>query len=457
MDIEVISETESETELERSSFIDVGVDCDRSERNQFLHQISDPISSNVVGEEREPINGAIGVTAPVAYGPLSCTVLGSFYTPTNDGPSPPPLSSHSSPSSKQMDISSRHSSSSSDFTIPAPPAVEPAPAPILSPAARGSSGYGSKPTVPGEPRLDAVRAPSPVATKGAAGKKSPKSVSRLCFPFVTTSAKQKEKDRKSAPISARCANPSVAAATGPAVSLPPVERSSPRRLHKYSCSPTRFSPFRVDSQRPSSRHAYANRGYSHEALDYVKSFWHVRQEGMKSGGGTKPYMEKPQVARTVHPGTAHQTHGSVGESKSPTTVTPPCTSTATDSSDEEDVPPSIHPRRGDISALKDPQCAEVDREFGALGVWTIAKMVWMVEVDVGIGRLERERQKEKEEQRRRRSRLRMRILWDEHDSEDGDEGELLDESHRSTSMSSLSDDSEMTLVDDVRFCRLCRV
>jgi len=45
----------------------------------------------------------------------------------------------------------------------------------------------------------------------------------------------------------------------------------------------------------------------------------------------------------------------------------------------------------------------------------------------------------------------MRILWDEHDSDDGDEG-LLDDSKRTTSMSSLSDDSEMTLVEDELSC-----
>ena len=165
------------------------------------------------------------------------------------------------------------------------------------------------------------------------------------------------------------------------------------------------------------RHVYPNRGYSHEALGYVKSFWTI-----KSGGHSNRTNigVAPPVAVTGAP-----------VSNAPTAIDPP---------EQNTVPASIHPRHGDISALRNPQCAEIDKSFGGLGIWTIAKAVWMAEVVVGMGK------REMEDRRRRRSRLIMRILWDEDTDGDGDESpDLLT---RSTSSSSLSDDSEMTLVED---------
>ena len=163
---------------------------------------------------------------------------------------------------------------------------------------------------------------------------------------------------------------------------------------------------------------YSNHGYSHEALDYIKSFW-----SMKSDGG-------------------RQNHTNLGAASPGTVASVPAAPTAIDPPEQTTVPARIHPRCGDISALRDPRCAELDESFGTLGIWTIAKAVWMAEVCVGMEKLERER--EMEDRRKRRGRLIVRMLWDE--DTDGDESsDLLT---RSTSMSSLSDDSETTLVED---------
>ncbi|KAF4583561.1 hypothetical protein EYR38_002314 [Pleurotus pulmonarius] len=47
-------------------------------------------------------------------------------------------------------------------------------------------------------------------------------------------------------------------------------------------------------------------------------------------------------------------------------------------------PLSIHPRRGDILALRDPYCALVDRCFAELPMWTMAKTLWMFDLQMGL-------------------------------------------------------------------------
>jgi len=410
---------EPETDIDKpyiKNLIDMAVD--RSEH---------PLHPKPMKEGRDPINcRTVGVSA---YSRIEGDKP-YFYTPSADNgtsPSSPPSSS-----SKQMVVVTRHSQS---LPSTKPLAVESSPAPLLSPAAPTTRGSPSHLDVP-----SVGRPPSTVGSQSSAGKKPSKSVSRLCFPFV------KKKDKgKSVPGSVS-ANPLLSSSPGiPSPLSQPLESASsfPRR-HKYACPPTRFSPLPAKGASPvqkHQRHAYANRGYSREGLEHVKWFWNVCHQG--------GIMEKkPPVARTVHP----QTRGSVSEPPPSGARTPDATATAPTTTDSDGAQASIHPRRGDISTLRDPQYAEVDKAFGGMAAWTISKMVWMVEVDVGVERMEWEREKEmeREERRRRRSRLRMKILWDEHDSDDGDgdEGGTLDALNRSTSSSSLSEDSELTLVDD---------
>lgn len=465
-------EVKIEMKLDQPS--DVDDNSDRSQGQEF-HRRSPGSFKQVNEEEREPITGCtIGLAA---YDPSNRTQGGRspcFYTSSNEEGSP------SSPSSlpKEMTVTlTRHARSSSTTPDLTPPTV--VQAPLLSPpaSARGPLDSPSKPTVLyrlGEKRLEAEGFgpsklnPSCQGGKGSMGKQPSKSVSRLCFPFVTTSPKRKDKYKErqlvpgtgSGTVSGT--RDTSSSATTPVSPPPPIitatprlhSASSPPRLHKYSCSPTRFCPSLVKRALPvrkHGRHAYANRGYSHEALAYVKCFWSVRQEGIKAGD-EKPSIEKPQFARAVHPATTLQTQlrSSLGEPSPATRIAIAAasgTASATGSSEEKTVPASIHPRRGDISALRDPQCVEVDKTCAALNVWTIAKMVWIVEV------MRKWEQEQEKEERRRRSRLRVRMLWHEDRSEDG-EGSL-GLLTRSTSTSSLSDDSEMTLVEDESFLSSC--
>jgi len=48
---------------------------------------------------------------------------------------------------------------------------------------------------------------------------------------------------------------------------------------------------------------------------------------------------------------------------------------------QHELPPmTIHPRRGDLSSLRDPYCIKVDRSFAVLPTWTIGKTLWMYDV-----------------------------------------------------------------------------
>ncbi|KAF8190788.1 hypothetical protein BJ912DRAFT_1058520 [Pholiota molesta] len=96
------------------------------------------------------------------------------------------------------------------------------------------------------------------ATTPIIPRKSP-SVSRLCFPFVTTSSTR----RKKAPP------------------IPPPTR------HKYSCFPSLMSP--VPAGRPfpkHPRHSYREHGYSRTALQHVKWFWSIREDSWQ-GSNTR--------------------------------------------------------------------------------------------------------------------------------------------------------------------------
>ena len=237
-----------------------------------------------------------------------------------------------------------------------------------------------------QPAEDVVRPPSAKDTSRSPGapRTKPTSVSRLCFPFVMTSPR-----RKKAP--------------------PP----TPPIRHKYSCFPTKLSPF--PAERPSTmhkRHNYGNHGHSRLALDYAKWFWSIREEewrGTKEAGTSKTCdAALPTTITTVHP-------------KRIAVLCEP------NASQETSLPISINPRRGDISALRDPYCVEVDRSSMVLPAWTIAKALWMYDLCLALANRCPAPQ----------------ISWDEDVSDVESDLEL----DMSTSCSSISDDSEGTLVD----------
>lgn len=96
---------------------------------------------------------------------------------------------------------------------------------------------------------------------------------------------------------------------------------------------------------------------------------------------------------------------------------------------QHELPPmTIHPRRGDLSTLRDPYCTEIDRNFVGLPMWTIGKTLWMYDVHLA-------------------SQDRARGDPDSHDVSDAYETESESESLYTAASVVSSDDSDMTLVD----------
>jgi hypothetical protein len=214
----------------------------------------------------------------------------------------------------------------------------------------------------------------------AAPRKTPTSVSRLCFPFVTTSRRKK---------------------TPPSAPLPPTR-------HKYSCFPTKLSPFLAGRRAPvHQRHNYHHHGHSLLALEHVKSFWSMREDVWQGNTSPKAYGKiSPSGITTVHLGTRLRKMDLTLSQQAPV--------------------PSIHPRHGDIPALRDPYCVEVDRHFISLPSWTLVKMLWTHDLHLAA-----------------ESSTRLHIYWDEDISDSEPDWDI----SRSTSSCNFSDDSEATLVD----------
>ncbi|KAF9486044.1 hypothetical protein BDN70DRAFT_370938 [Pholiota conissans] len=226
-----------------------------------------------------------------------------------------------------------------------------------------------------------AEAPGKQAPPPAVPRKSP-SVSRLCFPFVTT--------RKKAPP------------------IPPPTR------HKYSCFPSLMSP--VPAGRPfprHPRHSYREHGYSRTALQHVKWFWSMREDTWE-GSETRSLHAKTYEGIIQDDTPISRPQGS--ETASLPARTPAISPQQPSSS------MSVYPRRGDISALRDPYCAHIDRCFAGLPVWTINKTLWMYDVHMVTG-----------------LRKRQDISDDNDDDSDND---------LETSLSTnFSDDSDATLVE----------
>lgn len=191
------------------------------------------------------------------------------------------------------------------------------------------------------PCKDRPRTAPSVAFKTQNVAKTP-SVSRLSFPFNSTSARRRP----------------------PPPPPPPVRRS-------YSSLPSPLSP---TPMRPLSkinqptRHNYRHHGHSNHRLQYLKWFWSIREH------------DPDAVAAQAGDDTAHGNPRKIPNGIGLTSY-PPRRSPAQPNSQQCALPPiTIHPRRGDISALRDPDCVDIDRCFAALPLWTIGKTLWMIDV-----------------------------------------------------------------------------
>ncbi|KAJ7598851.1 hypothetical protein C8J56DRAFT_175496 [Mycena floridula] len=192
-------------------------------------------------------------------------------------------------------------------------------------------------------------------------------------------------------------------------SEPRPEPSSSR--HSFSRLPSPLSP-RQNSQPQTSplpplRHNYTHRGYSRNGLHQVKWFWANREEDW-----AEQDLEQ-QAGLVAYAGIA--TRRPILPASSPI----PSTSRQ---SIQRPPPLSVHPRRGDIVALRDPYCAQMDRYFFSMPLWTISKALWMFDIHLAV-------------EGRNRAEARARA----ESSSESDDSDM--------ELSILSDDSDVTLVE----------
>ncbi|KAJ7064906.1 hypothetical protein C8F01DRAFT_779736 [Mycena amicta] len=192
----------------------------------------------------------------------------------------------------------------------------------------------------------------------------------------------------------------------------PTSAPLPTVPSKYSCAPSPLSPSHTGGQthnRP-LRHAYGYHGLSRHALLHVKYLWAIREDQWEAHvtrlRDAQAYSGMLQPPRFLSP--------QRGPSPEPPRVPPM----------------SIHPRRGDLSVLRDPQGPHMDRCFVGMQLWTMAKTLWMYDVHLLAA-----------------WRSNQEPLCPAMDmSSDEDDGGSENES-MAASISSASDDSDMTLVE----------
>ena len=145
---------------------------------------------------------------------------------------------------------------------------------------------------------------------------------------------------------------------------------------QFSCLPSPLSPRHTVARAFSfhhtpSRHSYHQHGYSRQALLHLKWFWATREDTLmdpqarlrdaKAYGGLSILGMEPSPFR-----------GHAVPDDAPPNVA-------------GQLPPmSVHPRLGDLSALRDPYCMHIDRYFVGLPLWTMAKTLWMFDVHIGV-------------------------------------------------------------------------
>jgi hypothetical protein len=187
------------------------------------------------------------------------------------------------------------------------------------------------------------------------------SVSRLSFPFVKSAPKQSQSVQSTGSV----------APVSPSVTTPPVSAPAPT---PYTHALTSTLPFVCRPHHDPQRHNYGHRGYSRHALTHIKWFWAFREEDWESRMGPirsyKPRLDESFIE------TAMDDPFVLGRSgnKQKTPVYP------THSQQPELHALTVHPRRGDLTSLRDPYCTEIDRTFASFPMWTIGKTLWMYDV-----------------------------------------------------------------------------
>ncbi|PPQ75284.1 hypothetical protein CVT24_007350 [Panaeolus cyanescens] len=252
---------------------------------------------------------------------------------------------------------------------------------------------------------------------------SPPSVSRLCFPFNTSASK-----RKKAPA------------------VPPPTR------HKYSCHhPTMMAPYHTGKVFPvQQRHQYSHHGHSRHGIERLKAFWSERLAQEISEGQSDADEDQRSKAQARLAALYDMDHTVV---ERPATIHPLALRGSEAGQAQHQLPPmTIHPRRGDIMALRDPYCVQIDQQFVNLPTWTIGKTIWMQ--DLHIAAEKRRAQLEAKEQtktpivassRSSDSDTEEDYSQDEDSASTDAESEIDVETSLSTGF---SDDSDATLVEN---------
>ncbi|KDQ31733.1 hypothetical protein PLEOSDRAFT_1100263 [Pleurotus ostreatus PC15] len=164
---------------------------------------------------------------------------------------------------------------------------------------------------------------------------------------------------------------------------PPPEYCPPQPMQfdevaHFSCLPSPLSPCYLVEPYPSRpkspvlpRHDHRHHGRSHNALLHFKWFWSMREEEWQDHELDAQEADKLSRSPTTRQSLPSLTKTSFQKSKKLKQAS-------------RFSPLSIHPRRGDVLALRDPYCALVDRCFAELPMWTMAKTLWMFDLQMGL-------------------------------------------------------------------------
>ncbi|KAG6876848.1 hypothetical protein C0993_012643 [Termitomyces sp. T159_Od127] len=158
---------------------------------------------------------------------------------------------------------------------------------------------------------------------------------------------------------------------------------------KFSCLPSPLSsqyiPLNTSSYSYTpQRHRYRHHGHSRHALLHLKWFWASREDTWLEHNArmfkAKAY-DGLSILSSVSP-RLRLPGGCVPRDPADTPQPPP-------SPPVECLPPlSVHPRRGDLSAIHDPYCMHIDRYFVGMPLWTMSKTLWMFDVHMASGELQ---------------------------------------------------------------------
>jgi hypothetical protein len=139
-----------------------------------------------------------------------------------------------------------------------------------------------------------------------------------------------------------------------------------------------LSPLFSNPDTPSIFPLPKHHGPSRSHLIQLKSFWAMREgewdmrrayDGVMSSDDDDSFSS-PSSSRSSSPSPPPGLNNTRPSSPPPTKRSPPST------------PITMHPRRGDILALRDPYCAQVDRCFAGLPLWTMSKTFFMFDLHI---------------------------------------------------------------------------